>query len=203
MTGLYKMFKMRVVHCIGGFMNKISLALISCLFLASCVSEQEQREATYRYEQLMKNQCEVTLGFPAGGEGYMNCRMFYENLFDQESMMGTMSYNRVQQIQNRVYQTTNNCRRYWGGDRMDKAALWSCVQQTEQSRIDEIIHQREMAEQEEILKRSLKEADEERELQRRIDMERHRVAREKHKRPEDVKCKTHNKKHGYVQVKCK
>ena len=184
-------------------MKKITFAVLSCLMLTACISEQEQREATYRYDQLMKNQCEMTLGFPAGTEGFMNCRMFYENLFEYESMMGTMSYNRVQQIQNRIYETNNMCRRYWGGDRMDKSVLWSCIQQNEQARINDIIHQREMAEQEEMLKRSIKEADEERELQHRIDMERHKVAREKHKRPSDVRCKTYNKKHGYVQVKCK
>ena len=183
-------------------MKKIAFITLSCLLLTACISEQEQREATYRYEQLMKNQCEVILGFPAGTEGYMNCRMFYENLFEYESMLGTMSYYRVQRIQNRISETTNNCRGYWGKSQMDKGALWSCIQQKENDRIAEIIHERELAEQEEILRRTIRETNEERDLQHRIDMERERVAREKHKRPSDVRCKTHQK-HGYVQIKCK
>lgn len=184
-------------------MKKSIFILGACLMVSACISEQEQREATYRYEQLMRGQCETTLGFTAGTEGYMNCRMFYDNLFDYAELTGTMSYNRVQRMQNRVYETTNECRRYWGHDNMDKASLWACIRQKEQAFIDEVIHERELREQEEILRRSLKEADEERELNHRIDKERMRVAREKHKRPEDVKCKTYTKKHGYIQVKCK
>ena len=184
-------------------MKNTKWILIPCLLLTACISEQEQREANYRFEELMKGQCEQTLGFAAGTEGYMNCRMFYDNLFDYAGLMGTMSYYRVQRIQNRVYETTNECRRYWGKDNMDKGALWACIQQKEQAYIDDVIHDRELREQEEALTRSMKEADRERELNHRIERERMKVAREKHKRPSDVKCKTYNKKHGYVQVKCK
>ena len=182
-------------------MKKTIFTLLACLALTACISEQEQLEATNQYRQLMQNQCANILGFRAGSEGYMECQMFYEGLFDYEGMTGTMSFSRVSSIRNRVNRTTNDCRRYWGADQMDKSALWACIHRTEQERIDEIIHQREMREQEEILRRTIEAAEEEKELNRRIEKERMRVAHEKHKRPEDVRCKTKNK-HGHVKVYC-
>ena len=188
-------------------MNKVNVVLLSCLFLASCVSEQEQREASYRYEQIMRNQCEHTLGFPAGTEGYMNCRMFYDEVLDYASLSGTRSFSQVQRIQNRLQETTNECRRYWGTDNMIRSALWNCIQKKEQAFIDEAIHQKELQEKEDLLTRSIsngqKDADAERRLQDRIDAERNRVAKEKNKRPSKVKCKTYEKSNGYIQVKCK
>jgi hypothetical protein len=86
---------------------------------------------------------------------------------------------------------------------MDKSALWSCITQTEEERIAEIIHQRELREQKQILKESLKEASRERHLRERIDAERHRVAREKRKHPSDVDCKVHHKWNGRDKIKCK
>jgi len=188
-------------------MKNTKWILIPCLLLTACISEQEQREASYRFEQLMRGQCEQTLGFRSGTEGYMNCRMFYDNLFEYAGLTGTMSYYRVQQIQNRVYETTNECRRYLGQSNMDKKALWACIQQKEQDYIDDVIHERELQEQEEILTRSIangqKEANEDFELSRKIEAERMKVAREKHKKPSEVHCKTHTKMNGRVKIKCK
>ena len=179
---------------------KLKFALMSCFLLCGCISEQEQREAAYRYEQFMQQQCSKTLGFQAGSEGYMNCRMFYDRVFDYNRLDGTKSFYLVERIQNYVTDTTMRCRSYWGSPQaMDKSALWSCITRIEEERIAEIIRQKELDD----FKNSLKEADKERRLQERIDAERHRVAREKRKRPSDVDCKVYHKWTGYDQVKCK
>ena len=188
-------------------MKKRMCILGACLLISACVSEQEQREATYRYEEVMRNQCEHTLGFPSGTEGYMNCRMFYDEVLKYANMNGTKSFSRVSQIQNRIESTNAECRRYWGQEGMTRSALWSCIQKKENDFIDEALHQKELEEKEDVLTRSIasgqKDADAERRLQDRIDAERERVAKEKGKRPSKVKCKTYNKSNGYIQVKCK
>ena len=188
-------------------MRKIALMLL-CIGLAGCVTEQEQREASYRFEQAMRNQCEYTLGFPAGTQGYMECRMFYDKVLKYSSYgSGTMSFSRVQQIQNRIDTTTKKCLSYWGRDNMAKSALWSCIKEQEQEAIDEAIHQKELQEQEDMLTRAIasgqKEANDDNRLQERIDAERERVAKETGKNPKKIKCKTYNKSNGYIQVKCK
>ena len=188
-------------------MNKSVYILGTCLLLSACVSEQEQREASYRYEEVMRNQCEHTLGFSAGTEGYMNCRMLYDEVLQYEGLTGTMSFSRVTRIQNRIESTNATCRRYWGQDGITRSALWSCIQKKEEAFIDEAIRQKELKEREEMLTRSIasgqKDADAERRLQERIDAERDRVAQETGKRPSKVKCKTYEKSNGYIQVKCK
>ena len=177
------------------------------LLISACVSEQEQREASYRFEEVMRNQCEHTLGFASGTEGYMNCRMFYDEVLEYAGLTGTKSYSRVNQIQQRIETTNAECRRYWGQEGMTQAALWSCVQKKENAFIDEAIHQKELQEKEDVLTRSIangqKDADAERRLQDRIDAERERVAKKKKKSPSKVKCKTYEKSNGYIQVKCK
>ena len=188
-------------------MTKLKYVLGGFLLISACVSEQEQREATYRYEEVMRNQCGQTLGFPSGTEGYMNCRMFYDEVFEYAGLNGTKSFSRVGQIQKRIEERNNECRRYWGQDGITRSALWSCIQKKENAFIDEAIHQKELKEKEEMLSRSIasgqKDADAEARLQARIDAERDRVAAETGKRPSKVKCKTYEKSNGYIQVKCK
>lgn len=188
-------------------MKKTIYVLGACFLISACVSEQEQREASYRYEEVMRNQCEHTLGLAAGTEGYMNCRMFYDEVLEYAGLTGTKSFSRVNQIQKRIEATNTECRRYWGRDNMTQSALWSCVQKKENAFIDEATHQKELQEKEDVLTRSIangqKDADAERRLQDRIDAERERVAKEKGKRPSKVKCKTYEKSNGYIQVKCK
>lgn len=183
------------------------IALI-CLGLAACVSEQEQREAAYRYEQTMRNQCEHTLGFTAGTQGYMECRMFYDKVLKHANLgTGSWSFSKAQQVQNRIDSTTTTCRNYWGRDNMAQSALWACIKDREQEAIDEAIHQKELKEKEEMLTRAIatgqKEANDDNRLQERIEAERERVAKETGKNPKKIKCKTYNKSNGYIQVKCK
>ena len=188
-------------------MKRIILFL-ACIGLAGCVSEQEQREAAYRLEQTMRNQCEHTLGFPAGTQSYMECRMFYDKVLKYSSIDSSyMSFSNAQKIQNRIDATTQKCRNYWGRDNMQKSALWTCIKDQEQEAIDEAIHQKELRENEEMLTRAIasgqKEANDDNRLQERIDAERERVAKETGKNPKKIKCKTYNKSNGYIQVKCK
>ena len=123
-------------------MSKLKYVLGGFLLISACVSEQEQREATYRYEEVMRNQCGQTLGFPSGTEGYMNCRMFYDEVFEYAGLNGTKSFSRVGQIQKRIEERNNECRRYWGQDGITRSALWSCIQKKENAFIDEAIHQK-------------------------------------------------------------
>ena len=188
-------------------MKKVALILL-CIGLTGCVSEQERRESLYRYEQVMRNQCEHILGLPAGTQGYMECRMFYDKVMKYADIdTDYMSFSKVQQVQNRIDATTQKCQSYWGRDNMAKSALWACIKAREQEAIDEAIHQKELREQEEMLTRAIadgqKEANDDNRLQERIDAERERVAKETGKNPKKIKCKTYNKSNGYIQVKCK
>ena len=188
-------------------MRQSVLIFLGIFTLTACVSEQEQREATYRQEQVLRNQCEHVLGFRPGTQGYMNCRMFYDKVIQYDIGSGTISFSRVQSIQRRIDSSTQTCQSYWGSDNMSKTALWSCIQQREQEMIDEAIHQKELKEQEEMLTRSIaagqKAANDDNRLQERIDAERDRVAKATGKNPKKIKCKTYNKSNGYIQVKCK
>ena len=188
-------------------MKRIILFLVG-IGLTSCVNEQERRESAYRFEQTMRNQCEHTLGFPAGTQGYMECRMFYDKVLKYADIdTNYMSFSKAQQIQNRIDATTNKCLSYWGRDNMAKSSLWSCIKDQGQEAIDEAIHQKELKEQEDMLTRAIasgqKEANDDNRLQERIDAERERVAKETGKNPKKIKCKTYNKSNGYIQVKCK
>ena len=189
-------------------MRQLSLLLIICITATACVSEQEQREATYRYEQTMRNQCEHTLNFQPGTQGYMDCRMFYDKVLNAANLTGgTMSFSVVQNIQSRIKSTTKTCQTYWGTDGMPSSALWSCIREREQAFIDEAAHQKELQEQEEVLSRAFasgqKEANDDNRLQERIEAERLRVAQETGKNPKKVNCRTSTKANGYIQVKCK
>ena len=189
-------------------MKKIGFIVLVFMGLTACVSEQERREAAFRYEQALRDQCEQTLGFKAGTQNYMECRMFYDKVIKYSDIDTTsMSFYRVQMLQERINATTQKCRSYWGKDNMPKSALWKCIKEQEQEQIDEAIHQKELKEEEAMLTRAIstgqKEANEDNRLQERIEAERERVARETGKNPKKINCKTYNKSNGYIQIKCK
>ena len=188
-------------------MKKMFL-LLTCLTLTGCVSEQEQRESMYRYEETMRNQCEHTLGFATGTQGYMNCRMFYDEYLPAAGYSTTsMSFSNAQRIQNQIDSLNNQCARYWGTSGISGANLWSCVQQLGNKVIDEAEHQRELKEKQEMLTRSIadgqKEANDDARLQERIDAERMRVAQATGKNPKKIYCTTRQSSNGYIKVKCK
>ena len=182
--------------------------LVPCLALMACVSEQEQRESMYRYEETMRNQCEHSLGFPTGTQNYMNCRMFYDEYLNSQGYdTSYMSFSKAQNIQNQVDNLNTQCSRYWGREGISGANLWACVQQLGNKAIQDAQHQKELKEQEEMLSRSISagqtEAYDNARLQERIDAERDRVAKATGKNPKKIDCRTYTKSNGYIQVKCK
>lgn len=188
-------------------MKKMFL-LMTCLTLGACVSEQEQRESMYRYEETMRNQCEHALGFRTGTQGYMNCRVFYDEYLDSLGYStSSMSFSRAQTIQRQVDALNNQCSRYWGQEGISGQYLWNCVQMFGNKQIEQAKHEKELKEQEEMLTRSIaagqKEANDDARLQERIDAERERVARETGKNPKKIYCTTSTKSNGYIKVKCK
>ena len=73
--------------------------------------------------------------------------------------------------------------------------------------IEEYKRQKELKEQEDMLTRSIsagqKQANENTQLQERIDAERMRVAKETGKNPKKIECTTRTYSNGYIKVKCK
>lgn len=189
-------------------MKKYLSLILPCLMLVGCVSEQEQRESMYRYEETMRNQCAHTLGFSVGTQNYMNCRMFYDEYLPAVGYSTTsMSFSNAQSIQNQITSLNNQCARYWGTSGISGMSLWNCIQQLGEKAIDEAAHQRELREKEEMLTRSIaegqKEANDDARLQERVDAERMRVAKLTGKNPKKIKCTTRQSSNGYIKVKCK
>ena len=189
-------------------MKKHLKLILPCLVLMGCVSEQEQRESMYRYEQTMRNQCEHTLGFAVGTQNYMNCRMYYDEYLPVAGYSTTsMSFSNAQNIQNHIDALNNQCARYWGTSGIGGANLWNCIQQLGNKVIDEAEHQKELKEKQEMLTRSIadgqKEAIEDTRLQERVEAERMRVAQLTGKNPKKINCTTRQSSNGYVKVKCK
>ena len=189
-------------------MKRYLSLILSCVLVAGCVSEQERRESMYRYEETMRNQCEHTLGFSVGTQGYMNCRMFYDEYLPAAGYSTTsMSFSNAQNIQNQINSLNNQCERYWGTSGISGVNLWNCVQQLGNKVIDEAERQRELKEKEEMLTRSIaegqKEANNDARLQERIDAERMRVAQQTGKNPKKIYCTTRQSSNGYVKIKCK
>lgn len=184
------------------------LFILSVFSLLGCVSPEERAAAKYRIEQTLKTQCSQTLGFAAGTSQYMQCQMFYEDMFDIWNVsLSYPSFYDSNRLARSIQEQNATCIRYWGNTNIDKKALWSCVYQLGQEAIEEKAHQKELEEQEEMLTRSIAagqtQANENARLQERIDAERERVAKETGKPPKKVKCKTYRKSNGYIQVKCK
>ena len=184
------------------------LLLSACLILTACVSEQERRESMYRYEETMRNQCEHTLGFSVGTQGYMDCRMFYDEYLPAAGYSTTsMSFSNAQRIQDQINELNNQCARYWGTSGISGANLWNCVQKLGNKTIEEAEHQRELKEEEEMLTRSIaqgqKQANDDARIQERVDAERMRVAQLTGKNPKKINCTTRQSSNGYVKVKCK
>ncbi len=189
-------------------MKKYLNLILPCLVLMGCVSEQEQRESMYRYEETMRNQCEHALGFSVGTQNYMNCRMFYDEYLSAVGYSTTsMSFSNVQNIQNQISSLNEQCGRYWGTVGISGKNLWNCVQQLGNKTISEAAHQKELQEEEEMLTRSIaegqKEANDDARLQERIETERMNVAKLTGKNPKKIKCTTRQSSNGYVKVKCK
>ena len=187
---------------------KKMLLLMTCLPLLGCVSEQEQRESLYRYEETMRNQCEHVLGFRTGTQNYMNCRVFYDEYLEATGHATSyMSFSKAQSIQREVDDLNNQCSRYWGQEGISGQYLWSCIQVFGNKQIEQAKREKELKEQEEMLTRSIaagqKEANDDARLQERIDAERERVARETGKKLKKVKCTTRTQSNGYIKVKCK
>lgn len=182
--------------------------VLPSLLLIGCVSEQERYESMYRYEQTMRNQCEHALGFKTGTQNYMNCRMFYDEYLSAKGYdTEYMSFSKAQNIQNQISDLNNQCSRYWGTTGISGVNLWNCVQKLGNKTIQEYNHQKELKEQEDMLTRSIsagqKQANENTQLQERIDAERMRVAKETGKNPKKIECTTRTYSNGYIKVKCK
>lgn len=182
--------------------------ILPCLILMGCVSEQEQRESMYRYEETMRNQCEHTLGFAAGTQNYMNCRMFYdEYLAAAGYSTSSMSFSNAQNIKNQIDSLNNQCSRYWGKEGISGVNLWNCVRQLGDKVIEEAEHQKELREKQQVLTRSIAdgqiEANDDARLKERIEAERMRVAQFTGKNPRKINCTTHESSNGYIKIKCK
>ena len=188
-------------------MYKILLSAVCALTLTACVSDEERLGSKYQFQSMVQDQCANTLGFKVGTTNHMKCQLFYEDMFKYEVENDYWSYSKVSKMEQQIYDLNQQCQSYWGGAQITKSALWTCVQQKGNSLMEEAKHQKELKEQERVMRNAIadgqKDAYEEARLQARIDEERDRVAKLTGKNPKKIRCKTSKKSNGYIKVKCK
>ena len=186
-------------------MYKVLLPITFAVILTACISEEERLGSQYQFQSIIQDQCEQ-MGFKMGTTQSMQCQMFYEDVFKYE-IDNYWSYSRVQQVENKMYQMRDQCQNYWGNKQISPSALWLCVQKKGQAMKEQAEHERQLKEQEELMRNAIadgqKSAYEDARIQARIDEERNRVAQLTGKNPKKIYCSTSTKANGYVKVKCK
>jgi len=188
-------------------MKKKGLIVLVCIALMACVSAEERRAANYRYDETLHNQCAYNLNFPQGTQNYMNCRMFYDEFFTDMGYTSWMSLSSVQKIQNKMDAMTNKCMGYWGQSDISTSQVWPCIRYFGKKELEEHKRQKELEEQERIMRDAYADAQheayEDARVQARIDEERARVAAKTGKNPKKIYCTSSTKSNGYIKVKCK
>ena len=181
---------------------------IILLGITACVSDAERQEALYRYESLIRNQCSQTLAFPIGTHSFIDCRRFYNDWFASlEIDTHSLSNSKAKYLEDLVVSLNQTCRIYWGGADIVPDELWRCIQDRAKLETSVFRHQKQLDEQEDILLRKIAtgkaEANERVLWQERVEAERQKVAREKGKRIDQVKCRTIKKMNGDLKVRCR
>ena len=173
-------------------------------FFAYSVVSDQGRMAEARYAEALETQCAENLGFSKSSADYINCVSLYQRLFvayDWEIPPNNLSI--FSAMERKIEQLNNTCGWEEGMPTVGQRQVWECIYLQGSVEMTQIEKQREREWQEESLVRALDRANEENRLQIRIDRERERVAYEKGKKIEKVRCYTTTKSNGYVKVKCK